>query len=506
MAVKFISFEESQQQIKPKEFVSFEESQQEIAEPTNKFVPFEEYKATIETEVQTFVPYEEASTFKPFIPFDDAMGLPSQEEVMKAHAELRKPLQDITPSRGGLLTKEIVEKWGAIQQENPEAVNWKYIPVDVSYKEYNNVVSGLLFDKLQRGEFGVANAMDKVMTGDDNAIKGAIDGLTGKEKRDFYDIAIGLGFGKWQSLAIGMVAGVVLDPVNYIPFGTAFKFMSKTIGKTKAMDAIRSSNIANFLRKGFTSGEGAPPALHELTKTLKKYKRYEEGNIYEEVENLSKLMKNKKNAELITQVRAGKLAIEDLTPEAAATLKKIDDGYAKIGAQGVKAGILKQEDLIENYQHGFYFTGDTALTKINSNIKNGHAGAPAFAHMRNYGAKGILMHGDALFCLDPFLEINHTVLSTLDARARYLALLSLYGYTAEALMFIDVLKGVKLMPPDEAEAFRKIIKNAVRRKLKVRLGRVMLFIEKWIQLPVSVRSGLFLSEHYQGDGELGNPD
>ncbi|MBE3085383.1 MAG: hypothetical protein IMZ64_04100, partial [Bacteroidetes bacterium] len=385
MATKFISFEESQQQIKPKEFISFEESQQEITEPVNKFVPFEEYKATIETEEQTFVPYEEASIAKAFIPFSEAMELPSQEEVMKAHAELRKPLKDITPSRGGLLTKEIVEKWGAIQQENPEAVGWKYIPVDVSYKKYNNVVSGLLFDKLQRGEFGVANAMDKVMTGDDNAIKGAIDGLTGKEKRDFYDIAIGLGFGKWQSLAIGMVAGVLLDPVNYIPFGTAFKFMSKTIGKTKAMDAIKASNIANFLRKGFTSGEGAPPALHELTKTLKKYKRYEEGQIYEEVEALSKLMKNKKNAELITNVRAGKLAIEDLTPEAAATLKKIDDGYANIAAQGVKAGILKQEDLIENYQHGFYFTGDTALTKINSNIKNGHAGAPAFAHMRNVG-------------------------------------------------------------------------------------------------------------------------
>jgi FkbM family methyltransferase len=126
---------------------------------------------------------------------------------------------------------------------------------------------------------------------------------------------------------------------------------------------------------------------------------------------------------------------------------------------------------------------------------------------RNYSAKGILMHGDALFCLDPFLETNHSALSTLDARAGYLALLSLYGYTAEALMFIDILKDVKLMPPDEAEAFRMIIiKNSVHRKFKVRLGRLMLFVEKWIQLPVSVRSGLFLNEYYQGDGELGNPD
>ncbi|MDD2777508.1 MAG: hypothetical protein PHI16_01250 [Methanocellales archaeon] len=311
--------------------------------------------------------------------------LPSQEDVMRAQAELRKPLQDITPSRGGILTKEIVEKWGAMQKEKPEVVNWKYLSTDVSEKKYKNVVSKLLFDVLQRGEFMVANAMDAVMTGDDNVIKAAIDGLTGKEKRDFYDIAVGLGYGKWGSLAIGMAAGVMLDPVNYVPFAEVYKSLSKTIGKTKAMDAIKSSSIAEFLRKGFTSGEGAPPALHELTKTLKKYKRYEETKIYEEIEDLSKLMKNKKNAELITNVRAGKLAIEDLTPEAAATLKRIDEGYANIAAEGVKAGLLKQEDLIENYQHGFYFTGDTALTKINSNIKNGHAGAPAFAHMRNVG-------------------------------------------------------------------------------------------------------------------------
>ena len=143
MATKFISFEESQQQIKPKEFISFEDAQQEIEEPINKFVPFEEYKATIKTEQQTFVPYEEASMAKAFIPFSEAIELPSQEEVMKAHAELRKPLKDITPSKGGLLTKEIVEKWGAMQQEKPEAVNWKYTPVDVSQKKYNNVVSKL---------------------------------------------------------------------------------------------------------------------------------------------------------------------------------------------------------------------------------------------------------------------------------------------------------------------------------------------------------------------------
>jgi hypothetical protein len=117
------------------------------------------------------------------------------------------------------------------------------------------------------------------------------------------------------------------------------------------------------------------------------------------------------------------------------------------------------------------------------------------------------MFGDALFVLDPFLETNQSVLITMEARARYLALLSLYGYTAEALMVIDVLKAKGIMPFGEAEALEKIIKNgSVRRKLKLRLGRLMLWMEKWIQLPVAIRSGLSLTSYYQMDGDLGNPE
>lgn len=127
------------------------------------------------------------------------------------------------------------------------------------------------------------------------------------------------------------------------------------------------------------------------------------------------------------------------------------------------------------------------------------------SEIRNYGSKGFLMFGDALFVLDPFLETNYPILSTMDARARYLSLLSLYGYTAEALMVIDVLKDKKIMPLNEAVTFENIIKEgSVHSKFKLRLGRLMLFMERWINLPVSVRSGLFMSEHYQGDGELGN--
>jgi len=103
-------------------FISFEEAQQETMEPVNKFVPFEEYKATIKTEVQTFVPYEEVSMAKAFIPFDEAMELPSQEEVQKAQAELRKPLQEI-PKTQGYLTKEQVEKWSEIEQQNQKQLS-----------------------------------------------------------------------------------------------------------------------------------------------------------------------------------------------------------------------------------------------------------------------------------------------------------------------------------------------------------------------------------------------
>ncbi|MBF0504263.1 MAG: FkbM family methyltransferase [Candidatus Omnitrophica bacterium] len=127
--------------------------------------------------------------------------------------------------------------------------------------------------------------------------------------------------------------------------------------------------------------------------------------------------------------------------------------------------------------------------------------------IRNYSVKGMLMFGDALFCLDPFLKVNQSAWSTAEARAGYLALLSLYGYTAEALMFIDVLKGNGSMPTDEAEIFKGIImRGSVRRKCKARLGRIMLLMEKWMQFPIAVRSGLSLSAHCQGDGELGNLD
>ncbi len=127
--------------------------------------------------------------------------------------------------------------------------------------------------------------------------------------------------------------------------------------------------------------------------------------------------------------------------------------------------------------------------------------------VRNYGSKGVLMHGDALFCVDPFLKENHSLLSARDARARLFALMSLYGYTAESLMFIDALRKAELMPADEAAAFENIIvKGSPHRKYPARLGRVMLLLEKFFKMPVAIRSGLSLSTYFQADGDLGNSD
>ncbi|MCG2775796.1 MAG: FkbM family methyltransferase [Desulfobacterales bacterium] len=125
--------------------------------------------------------------------------------------------------------------------------------------------------------------------------------------------------------------------------------------------------------------------------------------------------------------------------------------------------------------------------------------------IRNYANKGFIMFGDALFALDPFVEANYAFLETAAARASYLALLCLYGYTAEALMVVDVLTDAGLMPADEAEKSSGIIrKKGTSRKLKARLGRPLLFAEKYVQLPISISSGLFMTDYCQADGDLGN--
>ncbi len=127
--------------------------------------------------------------------------------------------------------------------------------------------------------------------------------------------------------------------------------------------------------------------------------------------------------------------------------------------------------------------------------------------VRNYSSKGWIMFGDALFALDPFLEANYAFLETAAARGAYLALLCLYGYAAEALMVVDVLTDVRLMTADEGKRLAGIVrKKHTHRKLKAPLGRVLLSAEKWVQFPISISSGLFVTDECQADGPLGNRD
>lgn len=126
--------------------------------------------------------------------------------------------------------------------------------------------------------------------------------------------------------------------------------------------------------------------------------------------------------------------------------------------------------------------------------------------IRNFSAKGFLVHGDALFVVDPFVPVNYDVLATSDARARYLALLCVYGYAAEAMMAIDALEESNIMPSVEAAARREAVATAARRrKLPTpRIGRILLVLERMMGWPVAVAGGLFMSMFSQSDRQLGN--
>ena len=128
--------------------------------------------------------------------------------------------------------------------------------------------------------------------------------------------------------------------------------------------------------------------------------------------------------------------------------------------------------------------------------------------VHNHRGKGLLMFGDALFLVDPFLERNHALLGTPDARARYLALLCLYGYAPEALMAVDVLTESGVMPREEGTTASRLIERHSSRSLPagpwLPVRRLMVLVERLVKWPTAVRSGLALTDFYQGDGPLGN--
>ena len=128
--------------------------------------------------------------------------------------------------------------------------------------------------------------------------------------------------------------------------------------------------------------------------------------------------------------------------------------------------------------------------------------------LRNHSAKGMLMFGDALFALDPHLEENRCWFSTAADRAKYLALYCAYGYPAEALMCLDVLQATTSMEVGEYDRLRTILIRSSRSRKwgRPRIARVLLWLERWLALPVAISEGLFLNGGAQTDGELGNWD
>lgn len=127
--------------------------------------------------------------------------------------------------------------------------------------------------------------------------------------------------------------------------------------------------------------------------------------------------------------------------------------------------------------------------------------------VRNHRGKGFLMVGDALFLVDSFLERNHSIRGTLDARARYLAVMCLYGYAPEALIVVDASTASGVMPKDESGETARVIERHSSKPLpagpRLPLRRALAFVERWVKLPIAVRS-LAVTQFYQGDGPLGN--
>jgi FkbM family methyltransferase len=130
----------------------------------------------------------------------------------------------------------------------------------------------------------------------------------------------------------------------------------------------------------------------------------------------------------------------------------------------------------------------------------------ASAQLPKYDNKGTLIWADALFILDPFSTESRAILKDSQARARYLALLCLYGYAAESLAIISAWVAGGLMPDAEGTRSAELIRSHCpsRSRIPLRLARVMFFLERFFRFPFSIRGGLFSSDFAQSDREVGN--
>lgn len=131
------------------------------------------------------------------------------------------------------------------------------------------------------------------------------------------------------------------------------------------------------------------------------------------------------------------------------------------------------------------------------------------AGLGSYGSKGLLILGDALYLLDPFLAENHERLRRPGAALRLAALMCLYGYGAESIMSLRHLASVGVLDPAAASRAEALVADGFRggRKLPRFIGRVLrkflTIVEDRVELPFAVREGVGRHPLYQGDELLG---
>lgn len=126
-----------------------------------------------------------------------------------------------------------------------------------------------------------------------------------------------------------------------------------------------------------------------------------------------------------------------------------------------------------------------------------------------YANKGFVILGDALFFLDPFLPENEARFRRPGAAPRFLAMLCLYGYGAEALMVAERFRARGLMTAADAGRAAAIIRGGFRgrKRLPRLLGRAirkgLTAIERRLDLPFAVEEGVGVHPLYRGDEMLG---
>lgn len=210
-------------------------------------------------------------------------------------------------------------------------------------------------------------------------------GLTGVDKQTFMDLAfereVGVPAARWGEevtgtfgllklnivpLVIGLGMDMGLDPINYLPWMTATKYIgkgAKALGKTAVMKSVSKKlndvSFIDFLGRAFKPGYKLPKAFHEYGLWAQRSARYEESQLYSKGVAFSKRIQGNdaEIAKLMTYVRQhpdeiGKLSLNNQT-----ILKEIGEEFVATGQSAVDHNLITQkafDKLKETYVWGYY--------------------------------------------------------------------------------------------------------------------------------------------------------